>query len=314
MTVRRILFREEAERSVETRNVSNSQPTIAIIVPVHEKFHELRPCLTSLARNSARRHEVILAGDRTNWPSRGGPFKTLREWLQRKKDMGWLDRWGFKWLECPDCEELNTPRKEWGGQCGIGEYRAVNYAVRHMESEYYMVFDDDMWACPSWDINLWKHMRPEDRLRYVYMPVHCHVSHLAPWPYSRENVWFHDTVLPIHADMGVKDKATGQIAHFKESSLYEYYERTKQDGETLAEPCGLRRYVHWWPHVVHRELFERAEGFSPNANPWAAADCDYDRRLGRAGATKLLVMDSYIFHIKNNILLDVSQDIGFDEI
>ncbi|MDR1497475.1 MAG: glycosyltransferase [Puniceicoccales bacterium] len=139
----------------------------------------------------------------------------------------------------------------------VGVARAMNLMAPLAKTDYLLYLNDDMYVCPDWDAPLWEEIQT----------LGHHKFYLASTPI--EPVAKKGRIGPVFHDFG---RAAGD---FRETALLAEYKRfAKPDWSgAIAPPC-----------VVHRELWDKAEGYSEVFTTGYATDPDFVLKLWALGA------------------------------
>lgn len=222
------------------KNSSGTDSLFSIIIPSWNNLEYLKICVDSIHKNSSFRHQVILHINE-------GVDGTL-EWT---KEQG-LDY---------------TYSKENAGICF-----ACNAAASLATTDYILYMNDDMYACPQWDLYLKEEIDRCDSI-YFYLSATM-IEHrdtgndcvLAPY-------LFGDTP-----------------ANFKEEELL------RQLPELMTKKGDWSGSM-WPPSVMHRRMWELIGGFSVEFSPGLYSDPDICMKLWEGGCRHFKgVGKSLVYH------------------
>ncbi|HWK02291.1 MAG TPA: glycosyltransferase [Puia sp.] len=196
----------------------------SILIPTWNNLGYLQLCIESIRRNSRFTHQLIVHINE-------GVDGTL-DWVASQPDIDY------------------TYSKE-----NIGICYALNIQRSLADTDYIVYMNDDMVACPDWDLHLLNEIRA---IGHNYFFVSATV--IEPVPYGN------DCVI-------VKDYGT-DIKNFREKELYqEFASFSKSDWQGAT----------WPPNVVHRDLWDLVGGYSTEFSPGMYSDPDFSMKLWKAG-------------------------------
>ncbi len=213
-------------------------PLFSIIIPTWNNLEMLMICINSILKNSTFEHQIIL---HVNEGKDG-----TREWIEEK---------GLEY----SFSERN-----------IGVCDAVNFAAKKAKTDYILYMNDDMYACPEWDLHLWREIEKQpDNLFFI--------SATAIEP---SDVGKKIAIAPYN--FGVK------LNEFDEKGLLEQYKDFP-----MSDWSGSS----WPPNVVHRSVWEKVGGYSPEFYPGFYSDPDFSMKLWQLGVRRFKgVADSRVYH------------------
>jgi glycosyltransferase involved in cell wall biosynthesis len=195
----------------------------SILIPSWNNLPYLELCVGSVRKNSAVPHEVIV---HVNDGSDG-----TRQWV---RDQGLAHTW---------CER------------NAGVCWGLNAAASLARTPYVVYLNDDMYACPGWDVALWATAEAMAAQRFYLSATMIEPSGSNRAAYAGRDF--------------------GRTAEsFREREL-------------LAALPGLSRPdwsgASWPPNIVSRELWELVGGYSVEFSPGHSSDYDFSMKLWRAG-------------------------------
>ena len=209
-------------QKIRRSNIIN--PVFSILIPSWNNLAYLKLCIESIRSHSHFRHQVIVHINE----NRDGTL----EWVKSQDDLDY----SFSEENIGVCYALN-----------IGRGLAV--------TEYILYMNDDMYACPGWDLVLY------DEIRKIGHP-YFYISSTAIEPVANGNPCV------IQLDCG-KD-----ILSFDDKKLLaEFAKPAMNDWQGST----------WPPNVVHRELWDLVGGYSPEFSPGMYSDPDFSMKLWLAG-------------------------------
>ncbi len=209
----------------------------SVLVPTWNNLPYLRLCVESIRRHSAFPHQVVVhVSDGSD---------------------GSLD-----WVRSEGIEHT------WSRH-NAGVSMALNLAAARARASFIVYMNDDMYACPEWDVEL---LRTADVLGD--RPFLLSGTAIEPQPYGPHSIAPHD-----FGDAPER---------FRESEL-------------LAALPSLGRPdwsgASWPPVLVRRELWERVGGYSMEFWPGRCSDQDFAMKLWRAGVRVFRgVGSSHVYH------------------
>ena len=212
-------------------------PYLSILIPTWNNLPYLRLCVESIGRNSAFRHQVIVHVS-------DGSDGSL-EWVRSK---GIEHTWSSH---------------------NAGVSLALNLAAARARTGFLVYMNDDMYACPGWDVEL---LRAAEGLGD--RPFLLSGTAIEPEPYGPHSI--------APRDYG------RTVEQFREAELL-----AALPGLTRADWSG----ASWPPALVRRELWQRVGGYSPEFWPGRCSDQDFAMKLWRAGVRIFRgVGSSHVYH------------------
>jgi glycosyltransferase involved in cell wall biosynthesis len=211
-----------------------------IVIPSWNNLPYLRLCVESLRRNSAMAHQVVVHVN-------DGSDGTL-DWVRAEGlDHTWSD-----------------------GNAGV--CFAVNAAAALATTDLIAYMNDDMYACPGWDVPLLEAVERIGHERFMLSGTMIEPGGKTP-----------GSILPH--DYG------GDPGNFRERDL-------------LADLDGLRR-ADWSgatspPTLVHRRMWELVGGYSVEFSPGMGSDPDLSMKLWLSGVREFRgVGASRVYHFRH---------------
>jgi glycosyltransferase involved in cell wall biosynthesis len=129
----------------------------------------------------------------------------------------------------------------------IGLCKAVNNAVKKSSNKLILYAHDDMYFCKKWDLYLEKELKNyNDKLFYI----------------SGTNVSYKDGIINFDCGASPSDFDKEKFNKFCEN------DNTKD-----------LQGSHWAPHIIHKDLWNRVGGFSPEFYPGDGSDPDFCCKL-----------------------------------
>ncbi|MDD2798086.1 MAG: glycosyltransferase [Bacteroidales bacterium] len=212
----------------------------SIFIPTWNSLAFLQLCIHSIQKNSHFRHQIIVHVNE-------GDDGTL-EWIQ------------------------NQPVTVTYSKENIGVCWSMNGMRRFVQTDYIVFMNDDMYACPNWDLEL---MNEINRLpnNYFYLSS----TLIQPRPF-----WCDAVIAP--ADYGQT------IESFEEDRLLSEF-ATLEHGDWSGGT---------WPvSIVHRDLWDLVGGYSIEFSPGMYSDPDFSAKLWMAGVRHFKGIDkSRVYHFE----------------
>jgi len=196
----------------------------SILIPTWNNLPYLKLCVESIRRNSHFLHQIIVHVN-------GGKDGTL-EWIDATEDIDYTY-----------------------SQENIGICYAVNIARSLSSTNYIVYMNDDMYACPDWDLHFYNEIR-EIGHPYFFL------SATAIEPFASNN----NCVI-------VKDFGTS-IETFREKELLQGF-------SALIKPDW--QGATWPPNIVHKDCWDLVGGYSTEFSPGMYSDPDFSMKLWMAG-------------------------------
>ncbi len=129
----------------------------------------------------------------------------------------------------------------------IGLCNSLNKAANLVKTNYILYAHDDMFFCKNWDLYLKKEVRKYKN----------NLFYLSGTNISKKNGL-------INFDCGTS------INNFKEDKFNRFCESNIDDDLQGS---------HWAPHLIHKNLWNKVGGFSPEFNPGDGSDPDFCMKL-----------------------------------
>ena len=157
-------------------------------------------------------------------------------------------------------------------QENLGLCKAVNLASKKAKFDYIMYSHDDFYFCPNWDKNLSNEIE--------------NIGHKKFYLSSTQVNTFGIKSLNCGLDFDV----------FDERKLLMNYEN-----ENFPDLQGST----WAPHVVHKDFWNKVNGFSEEFFPGAGSDPDFNLKLWNEGIRIFkMVGSSKVYHFESKTLRD----------
>jgi len=153
----------------------------------------------------------------------------------------------------------------------IGLCSGVNLAAKKASTNYILYAHDDMYFLPGWDYYLSNEIIKIKHNKF-YLSL-TQISHIGPVKGSIQHIQFN---------------CGESIENFDESRLLNGFK--KIDFKDLQGS-------HWAPHIIHKSLWDKIDGFSEEFNPGFASDPDLNMKLWNEGVRIFKnVSNSRVYH------------------
>ncbi len=216
----------------------SSGPVFSILIPTWNNLEMLSNCINSIHKNSNFEHQIIL---HVNEGKDG-----TREWA---------DKQGLEYT----FSEKN-----------VGVCEALNMAANKATTDYILYMNDDMYACPEWDLYLWEEIKKQPD----------HLFFISATAIEPSDVGKKTAIAPYH--FGIK------LNEFDEKRLLKEYKELP-----MSDWSGSS----WPPNVVHRSIWEQVRGYSTEFYPGFYSDPDFSMKLWKLGVRRFKgVAASRVYH------------------
>jgi glycosyltransferase involved in cell wall biosynthesis len=226
-------------RQIKKEKKSNiSNPIFSILIPTWNNLAYLQLCIKSIRKNAHFEHQIIVIINE-------GKDGTL-EWVETQTDLDYV----FSDTNLGICFGLNAARSL-------------------IQADYVCYMNDDMYACPNWDLPLKNEI---DAIGHNYF----FLSGTMIEPTDTNNPCV--IIQPYGTD----------IDTFEEELLLKNYKKnTKKDWKGAT----------WPPNVLHRDLWDLVGGMSVEFSPGMYSDPDLSRKLWAAGVRYFKgIGESRVYH------------------
>jgi glycosyltransferase involved in cell wall biosynthesis len=229
-----------------------TQPRFTVLIPTWNNLKYLQNAVRSLRLHSAFAHQIVVHINEGN--------DGTREWVAAQQDLDYT------------LSAMN-----------VGICEAVNVAATLAKTDYLVYFNDDMYALPNWDAQLWQHIE-----RIGHTAFYLSATMIEPTDTGNSCV--------IVADYG------NNLANFAEAELLKNYQKpSKMDWSGAT----------WPPSVVHRDYWDRVGGYSIEFSPGMYSDPDFSRKLWAAGVRTFVgIGASRIYHFGKKSTKRVRRNTG----
>ncbi len=212
------------EKIEKFSGVSDKQYKFSIIIPTWNNLEYIKLCVRSIQKNSHFKHQIIIHINEGN-----------------DGTLEWVKQQNFDYTYSAN---------------NIGICMPLNYGRTLMQTDYFVYMNDDMYACPNWDFELWKEIEKADSNMFFYSatmiePVKTHNSCvIAPVSYGRN------------------------IDTFNEEKLINEYKNFDKEHWSGAT---------WPPNIIHKDIWDLVGGYSIEFSPGMNSDPDFSKKLWQVG-------------------------------
>jgi glycosyltransferase involved in cell wall biosynthesis len=224
--------------NIQKNKRSSGDPVFSIIIPTWNNLSFLQLCIRSILENSHFRHQLIVHVN-------DGSDGTI-DWVKGQSDIDYT--YSAK---------------------NVGVCYALNAARSLMSTDYLVYMNDDMYACPGWDLELHKEIVTIPHNQFF-------LSATAIEPTQTGN----NAVI-------VKNYGT-DVDDFQEAELLKTFNKLP-----MQDWLGST----WPPNVVHRDLWDLVGGYSVEFSPGFYSDPDFSMKLWKVGVRLFKgVSSSRVYH------------------
>jgi len=229
-----------------------TKPRFTILIPTWNNLTLVELCVKSIQKNSTYAHQIVLHIN-------DGSDGTL-EWVKKQ---------GLDFSYSPQ---------------NVGICYACNAAFALSKADYIVYMNDDMYACPGWDAQLWQAIES----------------------YAKNDFYFSATMIE-RVDEGSKFVACphnfgDSAANFQEQQLLKNY-------ATLGIPDW--QGANYPPSIMHRYYWQLIGGFSTEFSPGMYSDPDICMKLWQAGVRNFRgVGSSLVYHFMSKSIGRVKKNNG----
>ena len=227
-------------------------PVFSILIPTWNNLAFVKLCVESIQKNSTYAHQIVLHLN-------DGHDGTL-EWAKQQ---------GLDFSYSPQ---------------NVGICYACNAAASLAMANYILYMNDDMYACPNWDKNLWQAIKE----------------------YGQDDFYFSATMIEREASdwgcVAAPHNYGHSVESFQEAALLADYQK-------LAIPDW--QGANYPPSVMHRRMWQLIGGFSVEFSPGMYSDPDICRKLWAAGVRNFRgVGSSLVYHFMSKSIGRVQKNDG----
>lgn len=230
----------------------NEAFTFSIMIPSWNNLQFLQLCIDSIKKNSALKHEIIV---HVNEGSDG----TI-EWVRAQEDISY----SFS-------------------NENIGVCYALNSCRTLASTEYLLYMNDDMYACPNWDLPLFEEI---NKIGHKYF----FLSATAIEVIKQSNC-------SIEKNYGTSPQ------NFNEALLLkEFAELPMQDWQGAT----------WPPNIVHKDIWDLVGGYSIEFSPGMYSDPDFSMKLWNIGVRYFKGIEkSRVYHFGSISVKRIKKNKGY---
>jgi glycosyltransferase involved in cell wall biosynthesis len=219
---------------------SNNDGKFSIIIPSWNNLEYLKLCISSLRNNSHYNNQVIIAINE-------GVDGTL-EWLENQADIDYIR-----------------------SKSNLGVCYAVNACRQYITTDYIVYMNDDMYACPDWDKELFREIEKINTDSFF-------LSSTLIEPKKTTN----PNYVAIIKDFG------DSVKNFDEKELLNNYNSIEKKNWKGSS---------WPPNVVHKKMWDLVGGLSVEYSPGMYSDPDFSMKLWKTGVRLMYgVGASRVYH------------------
>ena len=166
----------------------------------------------------------------------------------------------------------------------IGICKALNYSFAKANQNYIVYMNDDMYVLPNWDLNLIKEIK-------LLPNSNFYLSATLLEPIAKGNS---SVISP--AEFGT------DIKSFQEEKLLKEFESFSFEDWSGAS---------WPPSLVHRDLWEKVNGYSEEFSPGFYSDPDFSMKLWQEGVRYFKgISASRVYHFQSKSLGRIEKNDG----
>ncbi|MFI5156621.1 MAG: glycosyltransferase family 2 protein [Chitinophagales bacterium] len=214
-----------ADIGIQTNKRSRiTNPVFSILIPSWNNLSYLKLCIESIQRNSRFQHQIIIH-------------------INEGRD-GTLD-----WIGSQESIDFTHSREN------IGVCYALNLSSTLADSDYLLFMNDDMYACPDWDLELHNEMRS---IGHPYF----FLSSTAIEPFDTNNP------CALIMDCG------RDIENFDEGKLLKVF---------MSQRMNDWQGATWPPNLIHKQIWRLVGGYSTEFSPGMYSDPDFSMKLWNLG-------------------------------
>ena len=163
----------------------------------------------------------------------------------------------------------------------IGLCSGVNIAARKAKTNYILYSHDDMYFCPGWD--------------------ECLENEIS----KLNNNLFYLSATMIEQNSGHLQLDCGiDYQNFNETTLLDNFENL-----SYYDFQGS----HWAPHLIHREVWNKIDGFSEEFNPGIGSDPDLNMKLWKEGVRIFKGLEKFKVYHFGSISLRKKNDLKINK-
>lgn len=275
-----------------------------ILIPEYRHPNLLEVCLKALIQNSRNKHRILIVGGEPKAAANDFMYNKNGQRYQKYKCVDEFLNKNRVWLEDNDITFIDTTqdRKKFkedyerkGGtyEGGVDTALNDNIGAEHVDTEWFFWnWDDDFFAAPGWDENLFKYM-DESRSNRIYLPTLVQPI-FGDRPDTKtvdpKDAWTTSSHISVHRlALPVPSRSEDYIF---ESEVNEYVTANSRDG-TWEELCHIRHKMCWVPLLLKKSFYLGIGGCNYQGPGY---DIEFDDRLGKLGIIKVMSRSSFVLH------------------
>ncbi|TAE40823.1 MAG: glycosyltransferase [Runella slithyformis] len=229
-----------------------ASPLFSILIPTWNNLALVKLCVESIQKNSTYAHQIILHIN-------DGNDGTLQ------------------WAKNQELDYTHSPQN-------VGICYACNAAFALAQADYIVYMNDDMYACPNWDAQLWQAVEDYQKDDFYFSATMI----------ERLDTGSHFVVCPHNFG--------DSVANFQEQALLESYASL-----AIADWQG----ANYPPSLMHRRYWQLIGGFSTEFSPGMYSDPDICMKLWQAGVRNFRgVGSSLVYHFMSKSVERVKKNNG----
>lgn len=234
-----------------TKNLPE-KPTFSILIPTWNNLDFVQLCVESVRKNSAYDHQIIL---HINDGSEG--------------TLAWAKAENLDFTHSDD---------------NVGICLACNAAYSLAKAEYILYMNDDMYACPNWDVPLLKAIQE----------------------YGKDDFYFSATMI---------EREDARCEFVSSPHNFGSTVQNFQEGELQKNLSNLTipdwQGANFPPSVMHRRYWDLIGGFSVEFSPGMYSDPDICRKLWAVGVRNFRgIGDSLVYHFMSKSIGRIKKNDG----
>ncbi|MBS1750678.1 MAG: glycosyltransferase [Bacteroidetes bacterium] len=224
----------------------------SVLIPSWNNLSYLKLCVESIRKNSTHNHQIIIHINE-------GKDGTL-EWVKNETLLDYTY-----------------------SSVNVGVCHALNACSQLAQTDYILYMNDDMYACPGWDVAL---LREIENIGHKYF----FLSATAIEPKAQSNC-------SIEKNYGTS------IEQFNEELLLKEFENLPMTDWTGST---------WPPNIVHRDIWHLVGGYSIEFSPGMYSDPDFSVKLWKIGIRLFKgVAESRVYHFGSISVKRVVKNKGY---
>ena len=152
----------------------------------------------------------------------------------------------------------------------LGLCKAVNIASKKIKNDYIIYSHDDFYFCPKWDKEIYEEIKKIGHKKFYISSTNVNMLGIKDFECGLDNSTFNENKL---------------LSNCKKFNFSDF------QGST------------WAPHVVHKDLWLKVNGFSEEFFPGAGSDPDFNLKLWNEGVRIFkMIGKSKVYHFESKTL------------